>query len=783
MAKERTPAPVMHDEDQPTNLSNNTHLNDLILQLPLSRRQALRGGLSVATAALFGSLGLAACDDSDDDGPAGLSLGFTAVPKHTNDVVTVPAGYTARVLLSWGQPMITGQSAPDRIYNLTSAQQANAIGDHHDGMYYFGLGSGTGVPGNPDPNSSNRGLLAMNHEAITEDFAHIKGPSFSPLDTDEGRNQDFLLPRAKAFNTAEDPGKYDIDSARTSTEECLKEMALHGVSISELAKDGAGQFQFVQTSPYNRRVTVNTEMDITGPVTAKPELILTKFSAQTGKGTKVRGTLNNCANGFTPWGTYLTCEENWAGYFGHSGIKFDSNDLTEGRISAPADLARYGIGRHGFQNLRWYSAPDTVDNLISRFQINPTGESAADDFRNEVNTFGYVVEIDPYDPTSTPKKRTALGRLAHEGVWPRFVVGKKIAFYMGDDNRNDYFYKFVSDATFTGTEARVNNILDSGTLFAAKFNGDGTGTWLPLTVAALNDSVNFPTQADICVKTRQAADAAGATKMDRPEWATINPLNGEVYLTLTNNSNRRPVGTTTSGSQLVTDAANPRAYTDPRTAVPPFISATTANGNNNGHIIRLREAGDDPAATSFTWDIYLFGAQADADATNVNVSKLSAENDFSSPDGLWFSRATNPANGLLWIQTDDGQYVDTTNCMLLAAIPGQVGDGAAATITNTVGSVTGTQATRLGKAATADLVRRFLVGPKGCEITGIDSTPDGKTLFVNIQHPGEAGGFSNYDQTTNTFSQQSAFNVLPGDDRARSATLVITKNDGGVVGI
>ncbi len=720
-------------EDIGTNTSHNPHLTDL-LGATVSRRQALLGGLS-GSVALFGGLSLAGCTDSDDTQP--LALGFTAVPKSTADVLSVPPGYTARPLISWGQPLIAGQAMPAHIYDLTSEQQKSAIGDHHDGMYYFGLGAGNAVPGTPDRNNSSRGLLVMNHEATTEDFVHPDGPSFNNLDAS---------------------GNLTDASARTDAEECLKEMALHGVSITELAKDAGGQLQIVQNSPYNRRLTVMTEMQLSGPITTKPELTRTRFSAQPGKTDRARGTLNNCAFGHTPWGTYLTCEENWAGYFGHAG-------------TPTAEQSRYGIGLHGFQQLRWYSAPDTADQLLSRFQLNPTGATPADDYRNEANNFGYIVEVDPYDPTSIPKKRTALGRMGHEGCWPSFRAGRRMAFYMGDDNRNDYFYKFVTDAVYTGGEQRVNDILDTGTLYVARFDGNGGGQWLPLTVASLNDPTRFPTQADICVNTRLAADAVGATKMDRPEWASVNPLNGEVYLTLTNNSNRRPAGTTTTGSQLLTDAANPRAYEDTR-------GSSTSRGNVNGHTIRLREAGDDPAATTFSWDIYLFGAQADADPNNVNLSKLTDENDHSSPDGLWFD-----PRGVLWIQTDDGAYTDVTNCMMLAAIPGHVGDGSATTLTNTAAGVSGTQVTAVGRSATPDTLRRFLVGPKGCEITGIAMTPDGRAMFVNIQHPGESGGFDTYDQSTHTFTAQSTFNVLPGDNRARSVTMLVTRDDGGIIGL
>jgi secreted PhoX family phosphatase len=279
----------------------------------------------------------------------------------------------------------------------------------------------------------------------------------------------------------------------------------------------------------------------------------------------------------------------------------------------------------------------------------------------------------------------------------------------------------------------------------------------------------FADQADVLTHARLAGDALGATRMDRPEWTGVNPRTGEVYLTLTNNSQRALAGT---------DAANPRFYNDPKGS-----AGTAQRGNPNGHIIRLREAGDSSEAMSFTWDIYLFGAGADLDATNINLSKLDASNDFSSPDGLWFSRPTNAAgliSPLLWIQTDDGAYTDVTNNQMLAAMPGTVGDGSAATITNVSadGTTRRTQATFVGKTPGVTL-RRFLVGPKECEITGIDSTPDGRAIFVNVQHPGEDGNPANI--TSSWPASQVGAPATPS--RPRSATIVITKNDGGVVGL
>ena len=370
-----------------------------------------------------------------------------------------------------------------------------------------------------------------------------------------------------------------------------------------------------------------------------------------------------------------------------------------------------------------------------------------------------------------PATGTALGRFAHEGAWLGPVVpGKPLVWYMGDDTRGDYIYKYVSTASWdpadaNGGLAAGDKYLDHGKLYVAKFHADGTGTWLELRLGAnginaQNPAYAFADQADVLIQARLAADAAGATKMDRPEWGAVHPHNGEVYLSLTNNNST--VRTLDS-----TDAANPRFYNHPKEG-----TGTAQRGNPNGHIIRWAETNADPAATGFRWDIFLFGARSSADAVNENLSGLTDNNDFSSPDGLWFGR-----NGVLWIQTDDNAYANVTNSMLLATIPGRVGDGGKKAIANSDGMKTKMVETYAGKAPGETNLRRFLVGPKECEITGLAETPDGKTLFVNIQHPGE-------DTPPNLLDPASFGSHWPdgGSARPRSATIVITKNDGGTVG-
>jgi uncharacterized protein len=326
--------------------------------------------------------------------------------------------------------------------------------------------------------------------------------------------------------------------------------------------------------------------------------------------------------------------------------------------------------------------------------------------------------------------------------------------------------------------ATGDKYLDEGKLYVARFDADGTGDWVELTIGnaqiAGYATYAFADQADVLVNARLAADAVGATKMDRPEWCAVHPDTGEIYYTLTNNSNRKvePSGS----SQQAVDSANPRAYTDSFGGGAPG-----APGNVNGHIIRMAETGGEPTATTFEWDVYLFGAQSDADAT-VNLSSLTGDQDFSSPDGLWFSRTT----GLCWIQTDDGAYTDATNCMMLAGVPGQVGDGAKTTLNYTRGDgSTLAIDTYVGKAPTASTLRRFLVGPADCEITGITETPDGKAIFVNIQHPGETIAAADVADPSTYLSHwpgNAGYGAGGANARPRSATVVITKTDGGLIG-
>ena len=724
------------------NENSNTSANptfDAVLDARLSRRGLLRGGVgSVGTAVLAG-FGVTACGGSDDpvvQPPAAPKLlGFGAVPKSLADNVLVPAGYTASVLFALGDPMAAGVAAYKN--DGTDGDFDKRAGDHHDGMEWFGLGA----DGKRNDSATERGLLAINHEATTDEklsshFLHADGGTTS-------------LPRPAA----------EID----------KETAIHGIAVIEVAKTG-GKWGYVQNSAQNFRLTALSAIEIAGPARGNAQMV-TKYSPT---GTTTRGTLNNCGTGKTPWGTFLTGEENWFGYFTRSA----ADDAARGNDKSVTALKRYGRNQGAASRHGWESGG--ADDKYQRWNISKTGTSAdgSDDYRNEMNGMGYIVEIDAYDKTRMAKKRTGLGRFAHESAaFGKVEAGKPLSVYMGDDSRGEYIYKFVSTATWNPADANANDrmaigdkYLDSGKLYAARFNADGTGTWVELTLSntAISgySAYSFADAADIAINTRIAADAVGATKMDRPEWNAVNPANGEIYFTLTNNSNR---SVNPTGSQYLPDAANPRAYTDMK-------GTSSQNGNPNGHLVRLKEGA---TATSFTWDVYLFGAEAGADKAMVNISALTADQDFSSPDGLVFSKAT----GICWIQTDDGAYTDVTNCMMLAAVPGSVGDGARKTLsyTKTDGSKLDI-VTPVGKPATENTLKRFLVGPKGSEITGLAETPDGKAIFVNIQHPGEGTALANVGDATKYQSQKHANAGYGAGKRPRSATIVITKNDGGVIG-
>lgn len=721
------PLAFIDPDDLENNRSGNPTFQN-ILDAGMKRRSVLRGGVGAAMATMFGAVGLTGCGGGDSDSPAPAPtetlLGFTAVAKNTDDDSTVPEGYTATTIFATGDPMAVGVAALAN--NGNDTDWFNRAGDCHDGIQYFGL-SAAGAP--DAANGNDRALLAMNHEYITPWILHAAGPSARPRPASETD----------------------------------KEVACHGVSVIEIAKNSAGVFEFVQDSDFNRRLTGETAIEISGPVRGHP-LLVTAFSTN---GTRTRGSMNNCGNGKTPWGTLLTTEENWSGYYfraaGDDALRTAKVNAIFQRYGRNATATSAAASRYGWET-------SGADDKYRRWNTSVVGVSVdgSDDYRHEWFGQGWMVEMDPYDPTSVIKKRSALGRFAHEnGAFGLPVAGQPLAVYMGCDSQNEYVYKYVSNAVWDPADATAANrvatgdkYLDDGRLYAAIYNDDGTGEWVELSLAnadVAGAAIGFADQAEILIAARIAADAAGATRMDRPEWVDVHPTTGEIYITMTNNSSRA-VGNV--------DAANPRAYSDIRGGTQ------VQNGNVNGHIVRMNEAS--ASATSFTWDVYLFGAEADANPQLVNLSGLTADQDFSSCDGLAFSAST----GLCWIQTDDGAFTDVTNCMMLAAIPGQVGDGTLQTVSYPDGT---TVDTYVGARPTAATLKRFYVGPAECEVTGYCETPDGTVGFLNIQHPG--------DSTPDDFGDAATYgSTWPANEgygagqRPRSATVMVTKNDGGRIG-
>lgn len=737
-----------HDLDLVCNTSDNTHFQDVLaksLDSP-ARRSLLRGGLGLAGLAMLP--GCASLATGMASAPTGL--GFTSVEKSLLDNVMLPPGYQYSVLHATGDALDSALAAYSN-RGTEADDWSRRIGDHHDGMDIFYLDAN----GRYSEKETGRAVLCVNHESSAD--AHFMHPNGQTSNNVSGKKFDQF-------------GEWDLGTRPQL--EVLKEINHHGVSVVEIVKTPQG-WRVKQDSPLNRRITAQTPVRISGPRASLEQIrnfMVTKWDTS---GSMARGTLNNCGHGKTPWGTYLGCEENWAFYFQTTGgAALPANDVVSRRRYGVASAAP-AAGATKAVSQGWHTVSAT-DDRFARWNLAALGANAEKDFRNEANTFGFNVEIDPLAPDSTPVKRVAMGRFAHEAaVCGIPKAGEPLAFYMGCDSRNEYIYKFVSTAVWDprdvgGGLTAGDKYLSEGKLYAARFDATGNGEWLELSFTdpriAQYSAYKFANQGDVLVNARHAADAMGATKMDRPEWGAVNYRNGEIYFALTNNSaaNRTPTKV---------DPANPRAYTD--------MDGKKGAGNPNGHIIRFKEADSKATARTFAWDIFLFGAEEDSG--DANLSGLTAKNAFSSPDGLWFSKAT----GICWIQTDDGAFTDESNCMMLAAIPGQVGDGGKVTVKNkmVVNGVeqTGTQETFLGAALGEAKLRRFLVAPKGAEVTGLTETADGRTLFVNIQHPGESSKPMAAGEAPQSMWPGNQGYGVPG--RPRSATIVITRKDGGLIGI
>lgn len=571
-------------------------LRDLVLA-SLSRRDVLKAGL--ASLLVIAGRGLA--------GERGL--GFAPIAGSTEDRVILPGGYEHDIVLRWGDPLLRGARRFDAA-DWTARDQALAFGYNCDFTAYLPL------PGASDDPS--RGLLFVNHEYTDPELMF--------------------------------PGYVGGNPTREQVE---VEIAAHGASVVEVRRDRGGRVTYARDSALNRRITAETPMELTGPAAGHP-LLKTRADPT---GTRVLGMLNNCAGGVTPWGTVLTCEENFHQYFaGLSGLP----DGPVARIHA-----RYGLPK-GATARGW-------EKFHGRFDLSLEP--------NEPFRFGWVVEIDPYDPLAMPRKRTALGRFLHEGAATALAADGRAVVYMGDDAAFEHVYKFVSRGGLRGTEGGVG-LLDDGFLHAARFDADGTGEWLPLEhgEGPLVEANGFASQADVLLNTRGAADLLGATRMDRPEDIERNPVTGAVYAVLTNNKAR-------TAEQI--DASNPRA------------------ANKCGHVIEILEEGNDAGARRFRWSLFLVCGDPKDESTYFAGFPKEKVSPISAPDNVAFDRAGN-----LWIATD-GQRGTIGRNDGLFAVPTE--------------------------GAERGYVRQFLSGPVGAEVCGPSFTGDFATLFAAIQHPGEGG--------------------------------------------
>ncbi|TCS43288.1 PhoX family protein [Reinekea marinisedimentorum] len=620
-------------------MENDAHKSvafDELINKTISRRNILKSGGAIGATGFLGGVSPLVGAVTQ----ATSLMSFKQVAANAMDTITLPEGYTHDVLVAWGDPIVKG-GAKFSTTN-TAAEQVTQYGDNTDGMSLFHL---TDANGSLD---ESRGVIAANSEYINKKFMHThKGEAM----------------------TADD---------------VKKEIAAHGVNVFEVERNKKNEWKVVQNGKLNRRLHGDAnDFVMTGPATGHN---LLKTAADP-SGQMIRGTFNNCGNGQTPWGTYLTCEENFNGYFGAP----EGTQMT-------AEQKAYGLSETGF-DYNWWQEEERF-NLAK----NP----------NEANRFGWIVEIDPFDPSSKALKRSAMGRFKHENAALALAADGRAVVYMGDDERGEFIYKFVSHKKYVeGDRAHNMTLLEDGTLYAAKFNEDGSGKWLELTYGqnGLTKANGFEDQAYIMVYARIAARFVGATTMDRPEWVACHPSSPMVFCTLTNNKYRGE-----KDDQPI-DAANPRAQN-------PF-----------GHIIRWVPENRNHTSSKFGWDIYAMAGnpntQTGAMAGSANVN---ADNMFNSPDGLAFDM-----DGRLWIQTDgnysnEGIFAGQGNNQMLCADP-----------------VTGH-------------IRRFMVGPKSCEVTGITFSNDQRTLFVGIQHPGEA--WPNAEK----------------DGVPRSAIIAIRKEDGGIIG-
>lgn len=640
-------------EDAGRNVSANPTMGEVIAAR-YNRRDLMRGALAVtAISATMGPLALAASRTAR--AAATPSFGFEELAAGVSEDHAVAAGYKADILIRWGDPVEEGAPTFDPL-DQSADKQRLQFGYNNDYVAYF-----------PLDGSSEHGLLVVNHEYTNEELMF---PGLGGSQDEEG-----------------------VNFAKMTQELAEIEMAAHGGSVLEIRKTD-GRWRVVPDSRYNRRIHAWTEVELTGPAAGHDRL---KTSADP-TGTKVLGMLNNCAGGMTPWGTWISAEENFNGYFW--------GKIEEGHPEF-ANYKRLGLPAN------WYNWGAYHD----RFDVAKEP--------NEANRFGWLVEIDPTDPTSVPRKRTAMGRFKHEGAG--IVVNRdgRVVVYSGDDERFDYVYRFVTAGTYDPDDRAANvDLLDAGTLSVARYNADGTLDWLPLVhgQGPLTAENGFASQADVLIETRRAADLLGATKMDRPEDIDVHPRTNKVYVMLTNNVRRKP-------EQV--DAANPRPE------------------NAFGHVLEMIPPDGDHAADKAAWEILLrCGDPAVADVGAMWGPGTSADGWFGMPDNCAIDH-----QGRLWITTDGNSQKATGRA-----------DGVWAVETE-------------GEARGAS--RHFYRVPVGAEMCGPAFTPDDRTFFLAVQHPADAevAGRSSTFEDPATRWPDFQEGMPP-----RPSIVVVTKEDGGVIG-
>jgi secreted PhoX family phosphatase len=623
-----------------------------IIATRFNRRDLVRGALAVAAiSATVGNRALAAAEQPAKKGRV-ASFDFKEVEAGVDQTHHVAEGYDAQVLLRWGDPIFADAPEFDPLAQ-TAAEQRRQFGYNTDYVGYI-----------PLDGSSDHGLLVVNHEYT---------------------NEELMFPGVSVQNTKDAFGQMTKDLVDI-------EIAAHGGAVVEISRQGPGPWEVIKTSRYNRRITADTPMEVTGPAAGHARL----RTSEDPSGTLVLGMLNNCAGGVTPWGTWLSCEENFNGYF--------SGTLPAGHPET-ANYSRYGVGTPAYGWAKFYDRFDLAKEP------------------NEANRFGWVVEIDPFDPTFIPKKRTALGRMKHEGAEGITNKDGRYVIYLGDDERFDYVYKFVTEGRVDLQNRAANrDLLDRGTLYVAKYNPDGTGEWKPLIhgQGPLTGMNGFKSQADVLVETRRAADLLGATKMDRPEDIEANPKSNRVYVILTNNTRRK---------QDQVDPANPRA------------------NNAFGHIVEMMPEGGDHAATAFVWEVLVKCGDPSVAAVGATFSSETSKNG-------WFGMPDNCAvdsQGRLWISTDGNSAKATGRADGLWAL-------------ETEGELRGTS-------------RHFFRVPIGAEMCGPVFTPNDETLFLAVQHPGEGDD----DNPGNFENPPTRWPDFEDGMPTRPSVLAITRRGGGKI--